>query len=89
LTAGGSDDSPPDTELTDYLAWHGVVGSAHRVRSVEAVGIGELLLGAAREYGADLVVMGGYRHAPWREMIFGGATRQIIGTSRLPVLLSH
>jgi nucleotide-binding universal stress UspA family protein len=33
--------------------------------------------------------MGGYGHAPWREMIFGGATAQIVGTSRLPVLLSH
>jgi nucleotide-binding universal stress UspA family protein len=36
-----------------------------------------------------LLVMGGYGHAPWREVLFGGATREVIGTSLLPVLLSH
>jgi nucleotide-binding universal stress UspA family protein len=33
--------------------------------------------------------MGGYGRSPWREMLFGGATRHVIGTSLLPVLLSH
>ena len=89
LTAGDGDERAPDKALTDYLAWHGIVGAAHRVRSLPGVGIGELLLATARDFGADLLVMGGYGHAPWREMIFGGATRQIIGTSRLPILLSH
>jgi nucleotide-binding universal stress UspA family protein len=89
LTASGGDEHAPDTELANYLAWHGIVGTAHGVRSLEGVGTGELLLAAARDYGADLLVMGGYGHAPWREMIFGGATRQIIGTSRLPILLAH
>lgn len=91
LIAGkdGSEDSSSDSELATYLAWQGVVAATHRVRPIEGVGIGELLLATARDHGADLLVMGGYGHAPWREMIFGGATRQIIGTSRLPVLLSH
>jgi nucleotide-binding universal stress UspA family protein len=88
LTAGDDDGSHED-ELAAYLAWHGIVAAAHRVRPLAGIGIGELLLATAREYGADLLVMGGYGHAPWREMIFGGATRQVIGTSRLPILLSH
>jgi nucleotide-binding universal stress UspA family protein len=88
LTAG-DDDRAHDSELSAYLAWHGIVATAHHVRSLAGVGIGELLLATAREHGADLLVMGGYGHAPWREMIFGGATRQIIGTSRLPILLAH
>jgi nucleotide-binding universal stress UspA family protein len=87
LTAG-DDERAADTELAAYLAWHGIVGRARRVRSLAGIGTGELLLAAARDVGADLLVMGGYGHAPWREMI-GGATRQIIGTSRLPILLSH
>jgi len=33
--------------------------------------------------------MGGYGRAVWREMLFGGATRQIVATSRLPLLLAH
>jgi nucleotide-binding universal stress UspA family protein len=89
LTAGDGDEHAADTELAAYLAWHGIVGTARRVRALAGIGTGELLLAAARDVGADLLVMGGYGHAPWREMIFGGATRQIIGTSRLPILLSH
>ncbi len=89
LTAGEDDDRASDTALIDYLAWHGIVGTARRVRPLDGVSTGELLLAAARDCGTDLLVMGGYGHAPWREMIFGGATRRIIGTSRLPVLVSH
>ena len=33
--------------------------------------------------------MGGYGHKPWREALFGGVTRDIIGTSLLPLLLMH
>jgi len=36
-----------------------------------------------------MLVMGGYGQAPWRQTLFGGATREVIGTSLLPVLLSH
>ncbi len=89
VTAANDENGSPDTELAAYLAWHGIAGMSHRVRPLDGVGIGELLLATARDHGADLLVMGGYGHAPWREMIFGGATRQIIGTSRLPILLSH
>jgi nucleotide-binding universal stress UspA family protein len=89
LTAGNGEGGSTDTALANYLAWHGIVAAAHNVRPIEGVGTGEVLLAAARDCGADLLVMGGYSHAPWREMLFGGATRQIIGTSRLPILLSH
>ena len=47
------------------------------------------MLTAAREDGANLLVMGGYGQMPWREFLFGGATREVIGTSLLPVLLTH
>jgi nucleotide-binding universal stress UspA family protein len=89
LTASGKEDASPDAELASYLAWHGVKASAHAVRPLQGVGVGELLLAAARDAGADLLVMGGYGHAPWREMILGGATRKIVGSSRLPILLMH
>jgi nucleotide-binding universal stress UspA family protein len=75
--------------LAEHLAWHGIRAKVHDVYPVEGVGAGELVLAATRDAGADLLVMGGYGHAPWREMLFGGATREVIGTSLLPVLLSH
>jgi hypothetical protein len=53
------------------------------------VGAGQQLLAATRDQGADLLVMGGYGQMPWRQSLFGGATREIVGVSLLPVLLSH
>ncbi|HEV2546546.1 MAG TPA: universal stress protein [Stellaceae bacterium] len=75
--------------LAAHLAWYGIRAEAQDVYPVEGVGAGELVLAAARDANADLLVMGGYGHAPWREVLFGGATRAVIGTSLLPVLLSH
>lgn len=89
LSVGKGDESLSDAELATYLGWHGVAAAVHHVQPVKGIKTGELLLAAARDKGADLLVMGGYGHAPWREMIFGGATAQIVGNSRLPVLLSH
>ncbi|SAL86899.1 UspA domain-containing protein [Caballeronia terrestris] len=50
---------------------------------------GELLLSRAADLGADLIVMGGYGHARWQELVMGGATRTILGSMTLPVLMSH
>jgi nucleotide-binding universal stress UspA family protein len=88
LRAGkAEEEAAPDLE--EYLAWHGIAAAPHAVQPVEGAGVGEVVLAAAREVGSDLLVMGGYGRAPWREMIFGGATRHIVATSRLPVLLAH
>ncbi len=48
---------------------------------------GEILLAQAKAHGADLLVMGAYGHMRLRELIFGGATRHILCTAPLPVLL--
>lgn len=89
LTASGAERPNADTELCHYLAWHGIAAASHIIRPVPGVATGELVLAAARDYGADLLVMGGYGQAPWREIIFGGTTRQVVGASRLPLLLAH
>jgi nucleotide-binding universal stress UspA family protein len=89
LTAGEDDDPQPQLDLAGYLAWHGIAAATHRIRPVKGVGTGELVLAEARDHGADLLVMGGYGQSPWREMIFGGATRQVVGTSSLPIFLAH
>ena len=89
LTAKDAAEPPFDADFSDYLAWHGIRGISHIVCPVEGVGTGELVLEAARDQGADLLVMGGYGRAPWREMIFGGTTNQVVGMSRLPLLLAH
>jgi nucleotide-binding universal stress UspA family protein len=89
MTASSEEGTMHAAELIAYLAWHGITALPYRVEPVDGVGNGELLLSTAHDLAADLLVMGGYGRAPWREMIFGGATRQIVGTSRMPILLSH
>jgi nucleotide-binding universal stress UspA family protein len=75
--------------LTEYLGWQGIAAQRRHAASIPRVGAGEQLLATARDVEADLLVMGGYGHTPWREMLFGGATREVVGTSLLPLLLSH
>jgi nucleotide-binding universal stress UspA family protein len=53
------------------------------------VAIGEMLLSRAADFGADLIVMGGYGHSRLRELVLGGVTRTLLKTMTVPVLLSH
>jgi nucleotide-binding universal stress UspA family protein len=51
--------------------------------------VGDALLGLSRALGADLLVMGCYGHSRAREWVLGGATRSVLGSMHLPVLLVH
>ena len=73
----------------EFLTWHGVKVKHINIPTLGGVGVGSQLLSAARDEGADLLAMGGYGRMPWREVLFGGATREMIGTSLLPLLLTH
>jgi nucleotide-binding universal stress UspA family protein len=77
------------TSLLEYLAWHGIAARHRRVSSIASRRQGEQLLAAARDAEADLLVMGAYGHMPWREYLLGGATRDVVGTSLIPMLLAH
>jgi len=48
-----------------------------------------VLLSRAADLGADLLVIGAYGHSRVRELLLGGATRSILQTMTLPVLMSH
>lgn len=43
----------------------------------------------ARDWRADLAVMGAYSHARWRQIVLGGFTRGMLAQSELPVFLAH
>jgi nucleotide-binding universal stress UspA family protein len=88
MTVGDKPDADP-AAACDHLRWHGVACEPRSIDAVAGVGPGEQLLSTARDEGADLMVMGAFGQAPWREMLFGGATRTIVGHSLLPVMLMH
>jgi len=81
-------DAVPDTDIALYLARHGVKASIERTVSA-GVDVGNLLLSRASDLDADLLVMGAYGHARVRELLLGGATRTVLATTPVPVLMSH
>ncbi|GAB3774904.1 universal stress protein [Ramlibacter monticola] len=75
-------------DLERYLGAHGVRFTWDRA-GAERQQIGELLLSRAFDLGADLLVMGCYGHSRAREWILGGASRTILQSMTLPVLMMH
>ena len=51
--------------------------------------IGTVITSHARSCDADLLVMGAYGHSRLRQMVLGGATKSILSTPELPVLMSR
>jgi len=78
----------PAADLAKALARHGIKTTAEGL-SRSGLGAGEALLSHASDLGADLIVMGGYGHNRLREFILGGATRTILQSMTVPVLMSH
>jgi nucleotide-binding universal stress UspA family protein len=77
----------PGADIGLWLARHGVAVEAKYIPA--KVGAGEALLSHAADMSADLIVAGGYGHSRWREAVLGGVTRTLLGSSPIPVLLSH
>ena len=78
----------PSADIALHLARHGVAAERLSTLGVD-IGVGDLLLSRAADLGADLIVMGAYGHSRVREMVLGGATRQILQHMTVPVLMSH
>ena len=82
----------PGSGVADHLAQHGASVRVERTDSGSGGGTGGMggfLLAQAAALGADLLVMGGYGHSRFRELLLGGVTRHIIEHANLPVLLAH
>lgn len=79
----------PAADIASALSRHGVKVEVDDVGSAAGERIGSVLLNHASDVGADLIVMGGYGRSRLREFVFGGASRDILGTMTVPVLLSH
>lgn len=78
----------PGTDIALFLARHGVKAQVIRVSSA-GVNVGSVILSRAFDLEADMVVMGAYGHARLRELVLGGATRTLLQSMTVPVLMSH
>jgi len=78
----------PGADLAAALAGHRVSVTVDALPRAGHSVAGRLLTHAA-ECGANLIVMGGYGHWRLRESLFGGATRDMVRQSGVPLLLAH
>jgi nucleotide-binding universal stress UspA family protein len=87
VTVGEIGRSASAAELVAYLGQHGV-RAVHEALTAEHT-TGATLLAYAGRTQTDLLVMGAYGHSRLREMILGGATRDVLVTTTVPLLMAH
>jgi nucleotide-binding universal stress UspA family protein len=78
----------PGADIALFLARHGVKVNVSHERGTD-IDAGNLLLSRAADMDVDLLVMGAYGHSRMQELILGGATRTILQSMTIPVLMSH
>lgn len=74
--------------VLEYLAHHGVRAEPTLIDR-DRTHPGEVLIREAANVNADLVVAGAYGHSRFRELAFGGITRDLLHQTALSVLLSN
>ncbi|MDH4107224.1 MAG: universal stress protein [Gammaproteobacteria bacterium] len=77
---------PKSMQVVNYLKSWGVKAGHLNTRGID---IERELLETYRKTNSDLVVMGAYSRARWREVAFGGTTRHMLEKAKIPVLMLH
>lgn len=77
----------PGADIALYLARHSVKINVHHPRA--ETDVGNALLSMVADLGSDLIVMGGYGHSRFREVLLGGATRTVLQSMTVPVWMAH
>ncbi|PHV11444.1 universal stress protein [Chitinimonas sp. BJB300] len=75
-------------DIALFLARHAINVDVKREPGLNR-DVGDTLLSSAADMNVDLIVMGLYGHSRLLEMVLGGASRTILQTMTVPVLLSH
>jgi nucleotide-binding universal stress UspA family protein len=78
----------PGSDIARHL---GRIGTEVEVVCSESGGrrVSEILLDQAHRMSADLIVMGAYGHSRAREWVLGGATRDMLESSDVALLIAH
>ena len=82
-------DRIPGADIGLVLARHGLDVHVTELHPPPTVQVGDALVARAGKTGCDLIVMGAYGHARWKEILLGGVTQTVLGSMPVPVLLSH
>lgn len=77
----------PGADIALFLARHEI--KVEVMQQASSIDIGNALLSLAADLGSNLLVMGGYGHTRFREVLLGGVTRTVLETMTVPALMSH
>jgi nucleotide-binding universal stress UspA family protein len=88
IEKAGSNPGQPGAELATWLARHGLDVELVQIEAPD-ISVADALLDHAADKSFDLLIMGGYGHSRVREFLLGGATRGILATMTIPVLMAH
>ena len=75
-------------EMARHLARHDIKVDI-KTTVASDIGVTDAILSYVADSSATMIVMGGYGHSRLREFILGGATRGILSSMTVPVLMSH
>ena len=78
----------PGADVAQWLARHGVKVTVQRDAASDT-DVGGVILSRAADHDADLIVMGIYGHSRLRERVLGGASRTLLGSMTVPLLVAH
>jgi len=85
---GGTVMGPTGDQVAAHLRRNGLNATA-MTRPTAGNSVGEAMIAVTGELGADLLIKGAFTNSRLRQMIFGGATRDVIEKSTMPVILAH
>lgn len=89
LTVEGATVPGPSGEaVSRHLKRHGINVSAKTV-GLDGRAAGEVIVNEATSFGADMIVKGAYTNSRLRQLVFGGATRYLLGKATLPLFMAH
>lgn len=84
----GDETQSAPVQVREYLRLHGI-SKVHEHARLSERHAGDDLLSMAADCGADMIVMGCYGHSRARELVLGGATRTVLKSMTVPVLMAH
>jgi nucleotide-binding universal stress UspA family protein len=74
-------------DMAVHLGRHGARVATVALPMIDGVAV--TLERHAEAIGADIIAMGGYATPRWRELLFGGVTREVMLAARFPVMLAN
>jgi len=88
IDPGSDGDEQPGADVAGWLVRHGVKAVVQRDTAAGS-SVGGVILSRAADHDADLIVMGLYGHSRMRERVLGGASRTLLASMTVPLIVAH